>query len=126
MSERGKAVCEFIELSRRYQVQTWRAERNIALKGVQQMRKLKADITNRYCALNDSEKAAVDGFIARAQFGEVRFGVNWALWLEAHLVSNPLDAFLLQSLEQNFIRAPDPESCSQYCVDFTWRMHHEW
>ena len=126
MSPAGKAMCEFIELSKRYQVQTMRAERNTALKGVPQMQTLKDDIRGRYAAFSDAEKAAADGFLSHPQSSESRYGINWEAWLAQHLTLNPQDVFLLRGLEQNFRRIYTPETESQYHRDFTWRMHYEW
>lgn len=126
MSPEGKAMCEFIELSERYVVQTMRAERNPALEGAPEMQKLRNDIRSRYTSFTDSEKAAADGFLSHPQSRESRYGMNWTVWLSVHLASNPQDAFLLQGLEQNFRRVISPDMVHQCCRDFTWRMHHEW
>jgi hypothetical protein len=128
MSESGRRVAEFIELSRRYEVQEYRSHIYSALESAPGLTELKAEIQKRYSELFDNEQDAVMAFghyLTRMEPKKVG-GNPWETWLKEHLAQNPSDTVSLYLLEHQFPPHPYGSYPANFAYCHTWRMHHEW
>lgn len=127
MSPRGRALCEFVELTTRLEVQ--KSRQNLVPFSLP-LAELEAELQKRYLELSENEKAAVidlRGFPQPCALKRPR----WVQWLKEHLQNNPGDAPDLVLLEHKFAdsgaRAVPKYLLEKFGVrDFPWKMCHPW
>lgn len=123
MSERGRAVCEYLELSMRHDVLK---RRQGSIVGYKVPQGLIEDLKIRFEQLSDEEKAAVSDL--RIYEVASRDTPRWRCWLEQHLNEHPGDAHLLLFVEKTFA----PYYWSEFIRtnyglnDRPWLMNHTW
>lgn len=126
MSESGRAVAEFIELTRRHEVVTLHSDRVFGLKNAPKTRQLASNLQARYAKLADAEKRAATAFCVRhhqqASRPDLYGGDAWKQWLSAHLQTHPNDAVGLYLVESIFSHQKHDE----HRDDYQWQMVHEW
>lgn len=120
MSPEGREMCEFIELSMRYDIEKARIR---FVPGHRDPAPLLKQIQERYNAFTEQQRsAAVDLRFKRS-------GPRWKAWLTYHLLHHPMDARQLCLLEQHFggkVNEPTAYIYENYGVfDRPWQMTHD-
>lgn len=125
LSEPGQAMAEFIEISRRYVIETQWSEAMPALKAGTRIKKLRQEVNRRFSAFSDYERAAAVAFrFPRNLMLLHHLREPWEIWLANHLRTFPGDASAFTLILMRFEPftgdwAPTPEHSA-------WQMHHDW
>jgi len=124
MSDRGKAIAEYIELVARHVCLKLREK---IIPGFKVPNELIKDLGERFSKFGEDEKSAVVDLLSTGP------KPRWEHWLKTHLLSNPEDAPQLFMVERTFGGASSSSrSISTFVYenygvsDYPWQMEHRW